>query len=212
MRLAPDREAEIVSERIHGIRRAGVADLRKTRIALRHAFGTLDHDLASGTQRGRGERHGDAVVAVRRDAAAAHGTAAHGHGVVVDHHLDAEAAVLRADGLGPVALLVAQAADTRSSDVPSAAAARGRERRERGRGSASRRTRTPAAGAGPPSRCPPRTRGPHRPAQGLRITAVSACFERVRMLRTHTSPAVAPATSSMAAALQSPSISIVAGA
>ena len=37
-------------------------------------------------------------------------------------------------------------------------------------------------------------------------TAVSACFESAERLSTSSSPAVAPATSSMAAALQSPSI------
>lgn len=36
--------------------------------------------------------------------------------------------------------------------------------------------------------------------------AVSACFESIETLRTVTSPAVAPATSSIAAALQSPSM------
>jgi len=37
-------------------------------------------------------------------------------------------------------------------------------------------------------------------------TAVSACFESIGTLATVTSPAVAPATSSIAAALQSPSM------
>ena len=37
-------------------------------------------------------------------------------------------------------------------------------------------------------------------------TAVSACFESIEIFRTVTSPATAPATSSMAAALQSPSM------
>lgn len=36
--------------------------------------------------------------------------------------------------------------------------------------------------------------------------AVSACLESIETLRTVTSPAVAPATSSIAAALQSPSM------
>ena len=79
----------------------------KIGITFGYAFGAFDRDGPVGTQSGDGQRHGHAVVAVAADDGRADSAAADAHDVLLRKvDLDAQLAVLLADGFGPVAFLV----------------------------------------------------------------------------------------------------------
>lgn len=143
------------------------------------------------------------MVAVALHAGLADSAAADAHDVLLGGvHLDARLGVLFADGVRTVALLVFEprgaADDARPAAAASAASAGKRSGQCVASNSKARRGRCEAVteSSSLMTAAPARTSAVQM--------AVSACFESMETFFTVTSPATAPATSSMAAALQSP--------